>query len=103
MRRGEREEGKRRASESSCGGRRAEQQLSGSPLEGLALQTSGALGAAVLSGAAATFCCGGEEVGSKEVLQKDTPEQQQQQPGLKQKRAGEDFDFVQHPNLCTNL
>lgn len=81
----------------------AEQQLSGSPLEGLALQTSGALGAAVLSGAAATFCCGGEEVGSKEVLQKDTPEQQQQQPGLKQKRAGEDFDFVQHPNLCTNL
>ncbi|XP_012678286.2 nuclear receptor coactivator 7 [Clupea harengus] len=66
----------------------AEQQLSGSPLEGLALQTSGALGAAVLSGAAATFCCGGEEVGSKEVLQKDTPEQQQQQPGLKQKRAG---------------
>lgn len=71
----------------------AERQLEGSPLEELALQTTGPLGAAVLSGAAATFCCGGKEATGKEAFLRDRPEQQQQQC-LKIHSAGEDLDFV---------
>ncbi|XP_063048829.1 nuclear receptor coactivator 7-like, partial [Engraulis encrasicolus] len=71
----------------------AERQLEGSrPLDELGLQSTGALGAAVLSGAAATFCCGGQEAGSTEMPQKDKSElqqqqQQQQQPCLKRQIA----------------
>ncbi|KAG5265862.1 hypothetical protein AALO_G00247170 [Alosa alosa] len=62
----------------------AERQLEGSPLEELTLQATEPLGAAVLSGAAATFCCGGKETASKEVSLRDKPEQQ----CLKNQRAG---------------
>ncbi|XP_062379646.1 nuclear receptor coactivator 7 isoform X2 [Sardina pilchardus] len=62
----------------------AERQLEGSPLEELALQTTGPLGAAVLSGAAATFCCGGKETASKEVSLTDKPGEQ----CLKHQREG---------------
>lgn len=65
-----------------------ERRLTGSPLEELALQTTGSLGTAVLSGAAATFCCGGEETGGRELSLADQSALQDSPQGRKSQRSG---------------
>lgn len=70
----------------------AERQLDSSPLEELSEQHVGALGVAVLS-SAATFCCGGQDVGSKvkmELLHTDETEQ-----SVKRQTAGGKIKYAQ--------